>query len=49
MINSRSQPLSGYYLGALLFYNSKNFELYLGAVFFKICSHIFMIFEVKWE
>ena len=27
----------------------KEFELYWGAVFFKICSHIFMIFEVKLE
>ena len=33
----------------LVFYNSKNLN-YIGALsFFKICSHIFMIFEVKLE
>ena len=33
---------------ALLFLQFKEFELYWGAVFFlKICSHIFMISEVK--
>ena len=32
------------------FLHFKEFELYWGAVFFfKICSHIFMIFEVKLE
>ena len=41
--------LNGYYLGALLL-QFKEFELYWGAVvFFKICSHIFIIFEVKLE
>ena len=35
---------------ALLFLQFKEFELYWGAVFFfKMCSHIFMIFEVKLE
>ena len=38
------------YCGALGFLQFKEFELYWGAVFFfKICSHIFMIFEVKLE
>ena len=33
-----------------VFLQFKEFELYWGAVFFlKICSHIFMIFEVKLE
>ena len=33
-----------------MFLQFKEFELYWGAVFFlKICSHIFMIFEVKLE
>ena len=32
------------------FFQFKEFELYWGALFFfKICSHIFMIFEVKLE
>ena len=32
------------------FLQFKEFELYWGAVFFlKICSHIFMIFEIKLE
>ena len=31
----------------LLFLHFKEFELVWGAVFFKIWSHIFMIFEVK--
>ena len=56
MFNSRT-AIAGAIIGLLLvFYNSKNllqfkeFELYWGAVFFfKICSHIFMIFEVKLE
>ena len=34
----------------LVFLQFKEFELYWGAVFFfKICSHIIMIFEVKLE
>ena len=34
----------------VVFLQFKEFELYWGAVFFfKICSHIFMIFEVKLE
>ena len=33
----------------LVFLQFKEFELYWGAVFFQICSHIFMIFEVKME
>ena len=34
----------------LCFLQFKEFELYWGAVFFfKVCSHIFMIFEVKLE
>ena len=39
------------YWGAVFFLQFKEFELYWGAVFFflKICSHIFMIFEVKLE
>ena len=37
------------YCGALGFLQFKDFELYWGAVFFKICSHIFMIFEVRLE
>ena len=38
-------------VGALSFFlQFKEFELYWGAVFFlKICSHVFMIFEVKLE
>ena len=48
LINSRRRPLNGYYFGALFFLQFKEFELYWGAVF-KICSHIFMIFEVKLE
>ena len=31
------------------FLQFKDFELYWGAVFFKICWHIFMISEVKLE
>ena len=30
------------------FLQLKEFELYWAAVFFKICSHIFMIYEVKY-
>ena len=40
---------AGYY-SAPIFLHFKEFELYWGAVFFlKICSHSFMIFEVKLE
>ena len=40
---------AGYYCERI-FLQFKEFELYWGAVFFfKICSHIFMIFEVKLE
>ena len=40
---------AGYYC-APIFLQFKEFELYWGAVFFlKICSHIFIIFEVKLE
>ena len=39
---------NGYCLGALLLLQFKEFELYWGDDF-KICSHIFMIFEVKLE
>ena len=49
LVNSRRHPLNGYYLGALLL-QFKEFEMYWGAVFFfKICSHILMIFEGKLE
>ena len=47
IINSRRQPLSGYYSGALLFLQFKEFELFWALSFFKIFSHIFMIVEVK--
>ena len=41
---------AGYYSAPIFFLQFKEFELYWGAVFFfKICSHIFMIFEVKLE
>ena len=48
--NSRT-AIAGAIIGLLLvFLQFKEFELYWGAVFFfKICSHIFMIFEVKLE
>ena len=45
MFNSRRQPLNGYFLGAFLFLQFEEFELYWCAVL-KISSHIFMIFEV---
>ena len=50
LINSRT-AIAGAIIGLLLvFLQFKEFELYWGAVFFsKICSHIFMIFEVKLE
>ena len=48
--NSRT-AIAGAIIGLLLvFLQFKEFELYWGVVFFlKICSHIFMIFEVKFE
>ena len=47
--NSRPHLLSRLLLRSY-FLQFKEFELYWGAVFFfKICSHIFMIFEVKLE
>ena len=50
LINSRT-AIAGAIIGLLsVFLQFKEFELYWGAVFFvKICSHIFMIFEVKIE
>ena len=41
--------IAGAIIGVLLvFYNSKNLNC-IGALSFKICSHIFIIFEVKLE
>ena len=49
VINSRT-AIAGAIIGLLFFFlQFKEFELYWGAVFFKICSHVFMIFEVKLE
>ena len=49
LLIAASSILGGYY-SAPIFLQFKEFELYWGAVFFlKICSHIFMIFEVKLE
>ena len=51
IINSRT-AIAEAIIGASFFLQLKEFELYWGAlafVFFKICSHIFMIFEVKLE
>ena len=45
IINSR-KAMAGAIIG-LLFFKFKQFELYWGAVFFKICSHIFITFEVE--
>ena len=42
----KAAPASQQAIIALLFLQFKEFELYWGAVL-KICSHIFMIFEVK--
>ena len=47
--NSRT-AIAGAIIGLLLvFYNSKNLHYIGRCLFFKICSHIFMIFEVKLE
>ena len=44
LLNCASGPVLLYFL------QFKEFELYWGAVFFfKVCSHIFMILEVKLE
>ena len=40
LVNSRRQPLNGYYLGARLL-QFKEFELYWGAVFFLRFVHTF--------
>ena len=48
-INSRPHLLSAPIIELLFFYNSKNLNCFGALSFFKICSHIFMIFEVKLE
>ena len=40
---------AGYYSAHIFFYNSKNLNCIGALSFFKICSHIFLIFEVKLE
>ena len=49
LINGRT-AIAGAIIGLLLvFYNSKNLNCIGALSFFKMCSHIFMIFEVKLE
>ena len=49
VFNSRT-AIAGAIIGLLLvFYNSKILNCIGALSFFKICSHIFMIFEVKLE
>ena len=48
MINSR-EAIAAIIGDIVVFYNSKNLNCIGALSFFKICSHIFMIFEVKLE
>ena len=49
LINTRT-AIAGAIIGLFwFFYNPKNLNCIGALSFFKICSHIFMIFEVKLE
>ena len=48
LVNSR-EPIADIIGDIVVFYNSKNLNCIGELSLFKICSHIFMIFEVKLE
>ena len=50
LLIAASSILGGYYSAPKFFFHNSKKLNYIGALsFFKICSHIFMIFEVKLE